>query len=178
MKFTHYFFILFLFVGCGDEVVEETVESYTEESPKIIHIVTGEGEKKNILQKIFLKENGDTNSIHYGDSLITKFDYFETDTLKSISNFLHNEKSGEWKIFHDNGKVDCIMHFNKNIIDSTYKEFYSNGKKAIVGFYKDGIREDNWKFFDSDGNLIGDCKYLKGDIYYSSGGCYVTNYAD
>ena len=70
------------------------------------------------------------------------------------------------------------MYYNKNIVDGTYQEFYENGKKAITGFYKDGIREDVWKFYDSDGEIAGEYKYLRGDVYFSSGYYIDTEYAD
>ena len=51
-------------------------ESYLDEAPKIVHIVSGEGENKIILKKIKLKENGDTLSILFGDSLKIILDYY------------------------------------------------------------------------------------------------------
>ena len=177
MKLKLLFLSIFL-VNCGDKFREEIIESYSEESPKLIHTISGEGEEEIILQKLLLKEDGDTININFGDTLITKYEYYETDTLKLISSFLNNQKSGEWKYFHDNGQVDCIMNFKKNIVDSIYKEFYENGEKAITGFYINGIREKEWKFYDSDGSLAGEYKYLNGDVYFSSGYYIDTEYAD
>ena len=165
-------------IGCGDGIVEEVVESYSVEAPKLVHFVSGEGEEKIIFKTITLKENGDTLNITEGDSLIITMDYYDTDTLKSISSYLFNEKSGEWKYFHKNGAVDCILHYNNNIVDSIYQEFYANGKKAIIGFYNDGIREKIWKFYDSDGEMAGEYKYISGDVYFSSGYYIDTEYAD
>ena len=178
MKLNFYVILLFLIIGCGGDIVEEVIESYSEDAPKQIHFVSGEGEEKIILKKITLKKNGDTLNINEGDSLIITMDYYNTDTLKSISSYLYNEKSGEWKYFHKNGAVDCIMYYNKNIVNGTYQEFYENGKKAITGFYIDGIREDLWKFYDSDGEMAGEYKYLSGDVYFSSGYYIDTEYVD
>lgn len=177
MKLTVVCLLLF-FIGCGGGITEEIIETFSEDIPKIIHIVSGEGEDKIIHQKITLKENGDTLKINLGDTLITSFEYYSTDTLKSISSILNNTKSGEWKYFHDNGAIDCIMHYKENISDSSYQEFYSNGKKAIIGFYKNGVREDVWKFYDSDGSSAGEYKYLHGDVYFSSGYYIDTEYAN
>ena len=177
MKLKMLFYVIFL-IGCGEDIKEEVIETYIDDSPKLIHTTLGEGEEKIIKEKLLLKQNGDTIKLTIGDTLIKKYDYYTNDTLKLVSVFLNNQKSGQWRYFHENGKVDCIMHYHNDMIDSSYKEFYENGKKAIVGFYKSGIREDKWQFFDVQGNLIGDCKYLKGDLYYSDGTCYMTNYAD
>tara|TARA_S200000501_G_C20869542_1_gene763574 strand:- start:694 stop:1227 length:534 start_codon:yes stop_codon:yes gene_type:complete len=168
MKLKFLFLLIFL-VCCSDNIIEEVISSYSEETPKLIHTVLVQGEEKIVLKKLLLKENGDTLNINFGDTLITKYEYYDTDTLKLISSFLYNKKSGEWRYYHENGLIDCIMYYKKNIVDSTYKEFYENGKKAITGFYVNGIREKEWKFYDSDGSLAGDYKYLNGDIYFSSG---------
>ena len=177
MKFKLLFLLIFL-VQCSDKVRVEIIDSYSETSPKLIYTISGEGEEETILRKVLLKKNGDTLNIYFGDTLITKYEYYATDTLKLVSSFLHNEKYGQWKYFHENGLIDCIMHYKKNVVDSIYKEFYENGKKAIIGYYINGIRENDWKFYDSDGSLSGDYKYLNGDIYYSSGYYIDTEYAD
>ena len=178
MRFNFYLYLILIFVGCGDEIIEEVIESYSKEAPKLIYVISGEGKEKIIHKKITFKENGDTLKLNFGDTLITNYDYYSTDTLKAIVSYLHNQKFGEWKYFHDNGLIDCIMHYNKNIVDSSYQEFYKNGKKAIKGFYKNGIREGEWKFYDSDGSMAGDYKYLNGDIYFSSGYYIDTEYAN
>jgi antitoxin component YwqK of YwqJK toxin-antitoxin module len=178
MKISVYLFILFLFTNCGDSITEVIIESYSEGKPKIIHFISKEGEDILIHKKISLKENGDTLSIYLGDSLKIEMTYYESDTLKTVSKYLYNKKSGEWKYYHDNGAIDCQLNFTKGVIDSTYQEFYSNGKKAIKGSYINGIKDGQWKYFDSDGELIGDYKYLKGDVYYSSGEYIKLGYGD
>ena len=112
MKFVFSIIWLLLFINCGDQIKEVIVETYPDESPKKIHFTSGEGEEKIILKKISLKENGDTLKINFGDTLITNYDYYSTDTLKAIASYLDNQKFGEWKYFHDNGFIDCFISFN------------------------------------------------------------------
>ncbi|MBC8196875.1 MAG: hypothetical protein H8E60_03210 [Candidatus Marinimicrobia bacterium] len=178
MKITVYLLLVVVLIGCGDSITELIIESYSKGNPKIIHFISGKDSVQIIHKKISLKENGDTLSIQYGDSLKVEMTYYKSDTLKTVSKYLHSKKSGEWKYFHDNGEIDCRLFYKKDIIDSTYQEFYSNGKKAITGLYSNGIREGQWKFYDSDGELTGDYKYLKGDVYYSSGYYIDLEYGD
>ena len=64
MKLKMLFFIIFL-IGCGEDIKEEVIETYIDDSPKLIHVTLGEGEEKIIIRS----DSTDAFDLKIGDEV-------------------------------------------------------------------------------------------------------------
>lgn len=72
------------------------------------------------------KSQNTTKAIEDGHVIV----YYKTGKIKSIGNYINNQREGEWLYFHENGQV-------------ALKKNYSNGSQ--IG---------EWSYYNEKGNLI------------------------
>ncbi|TKG89887.1 tetratricopeptide repeat protein [Puteibacter caeruleilacunae] len=69
------------------------------------------------------------------------FDFitYTADGLKLGSgSFVSGKNNGEWKIYHRNGTVSKLIHYEKGILNGEYKMFYPSGQLKEIANYKEG----------------------------------------
>lgn len=72
------------------------------------------------------KSQNTTKAIEDGHAIV----YYKTGKIKSIGNYINNQREGEWLYFHENGQV-------------ALKKNYSNGSQT-----------GEWSYYNEKGNLI------------------------
>jgi len=111
--------------------------------------------------------------------------YFESGNLKTTGFYsITNQRSGIWKTFYENGKIEIFCNFEKDSLDGDCKQFYDNGQlwteqvfrkgnlmEVICNYNREGKKNDpgtikngtgSVNFYDADGNLIETDYYVDG----------------
>ncbi len=82
-------------------------------------------------------------------------------SLKYEGNFDHNKPVGEWKRYHENGKIKALMSYRTNserVFASLYDE---EGKLYAKGVFEGTLRDSTWNFYTGK-NLVLTENYLLG----------------
>lgn len=79
--------------------------------------------------------------------------YHENGKLLSIGKFENGVQTGEWKIYHESGQLSCIIKFENGQPTGEYKSYHKNGQLSDIGELKNGIQIGEWKFYDENGGL-------------------------
>ena len=75
--------------------------------------------------------------------------------------FVDDKPAGEWRRYHDNGKLRALLQYNTQS-DSAWAKMYDvTGKLTAEGLYMDEKKEGVWTYF-SDGKKISEDNYKKG----------------
>ncbi|MBN2636424.1 MAG: hypothetical protein JXR61_09145 [Prolixibacteraceae bacterium] len=89
-------------------------------------------------------------------------------------NFKDDKPIGEWKRYHEGGRVKAIINYRTDS-DSAFTQLFNElGKKVAEGNYIDERKEGTWKYF-SDNQLISKEQHKNGMkhgvsiTYYKSG---------
>ena len=88
--------------------------------------------------------------------------------------FKNDKPVGEWKRYHENGRVKAIISYQLES-DSAFTQIFDEaGKKIAEGFYLNEKKVGTWKYF-FDNRLIADEQYNDGQkdgvshTYYNTG---------
>lgn len=73
-----------------------------------------------------VKSQNITKAIEDGHSIV----YYKNGKIKSIGNYVNNQREGEWLYFHENGKV------------------------AIKKNFSNGTQVGEWSYYNEKGNLV------------------------
>ena len=76
----------------------------------------------------------------------------ETDTLTHGAYEL-GLKTGKWKWFTPEGKLDMEGYFSKGKQDSIWHYYFSNGQLSYIAHYKADLRTGNWTYYYPNGAL-------------------------
>ena len=74
------------------------------------------------------------------------------------------KESGQWKIFHENGKIRQIGKFNNGKQTGEWKFFHSNGNREGVGTLINGKKTGIWKWYFDNGNIFTERRWDKGKL--------------
>lgn len=132
LKILLLFLITFLCVGCNTKIVEETIESYPDGSPKIVRCFKDDG-KTRILFKETL--------------------YYSNHQKYMEGEYKNGKRDGKWISWFQNGNKWSVGYFTEGLDDGERTVYYEDGKKYFYGKYKDGKKIGIWKFWDEEGKL-------------------------
>ena len=74
---------------------------------------------------------------------------------KYVAGDIKNDlRNGEWKAYHENGRVQTEATYVDGKEDGEYKVYRDNGAYLYIGHYDHGICVGEWKKFDNEGKVI------------------------
>jgi antitoxin component YwqK of YwqJK toxin-antitoxin module len=114
----------------------------------------------------FAQEIKEIDGVYFaGDSPYTGLYTASFDNGKSrISmNLVDGLKEGEVKVYFENGDLNEIRSYKKNIMDGTWLTFNKNKIKIAEAHYLDGKKDGKWLIWDDNGNLIYELEYTAGE---------------
>jgi antitoxin component YwqK of YwqJK toxin-antitoxin module len=71
-------------------------------------------------------------------------------SLKYEGNFIQNKPVGEWKRYHENGKIKAIMTYRPNSDRIFASLFDGEGKLYAKGVFEGTLRDSTWSFFSGE----------------------------
>ena len=87
-------------------------------------------------------------------------------------------RTGEWKYYHENGKLDEIGSYSKGRTGE-WKAYHENGQLSSLGNYSGDVKYDEWKYYYKNGHLTllktpnticSDCQESKMPTYWAQNG--------
>ena len=72
--------------------------------------------------------------------------------LAIIDNYKNGKREGEWKFYHENGKLG-IGNYKNGEQEGESKWYHENGKLDIIGNSKNGKQEGESKWYHENGKL-------------------------
>ena len=88
------------------------------------------------------------------------------DTIKGkiiVYEVVDGKKSGEFKTYFINGKVEMIGRIKDNLNQGKWTYYYQSGQVESEGTFKDDLPNGKWKWFYENGNIKEEGNYVKGD---------------
>lgn len=73
------------------------------------------------------------------------------------------KKSGEFKTYFKNGKLEMIGHIKDNLNQGKWTYYYPSGQIESEGTFKDDLPDGLWEWFYENGNLREEGNYVKGN---------------
>src|SRR5665647_1786479 len=70
-------------------------------------------------------------------------------TIRYEGSFTDDKPVGEWKRFHENGKIKAQMYHIPNTDRATAELFDSNGVRYAKGNYKGTAKDSTWNYFNN-----------------------------
>ena len=71
-------------------------------------------------------------------------------TLKYEGTFLHNKPIGDWKRYHENGKVKALMNYRPGSEKVFASLFDDEGKLYAKGVFEGTLRDSIWNFYSGE----------------------------
>ncbi len=124
--------LAFIINSCTSKVVEETVESYPDGSPKVVRYYKDDGTNKTLVRETLYYSNHQK--------------YMEGD-------YKNGKRDGKWTSWFQNGNEMSIHNFVEGVDDGKLTVFYENGEKRYEGKYTAGKKIGVWKFWSEEGVL-------------------------
>lgn len=66
----------------------------------------------------------------------------------------NDERNGEWKAYHENGRIQTEATYIDGKEHGEYKVYQDNGAYLFIGHYDHGICVGEWKKFNRQGEVI------------------------
>jgi antitoxin component YwqK of YwqJK toxin-antitoxin module len=107
---------------------------------------TFKNDKKNGLWTTY-SENGYVSSKgnYIDDQKSGEWITYTNNQITSKGNYLNNKKQGEWLFYFDSGELQQQVTFESDLKSGTFKSFYKNGKVEASGTYKTILPSDKSK---------------------------------
>ncbi|MFV0522447.1 MAG: toxin-antitoxin system YwqK family antitoxin [Mangrovibacterium sp.] len=88
--------------------------------------------------------------------------FYDTGELMSESNFANGTANGAYRAYNKDGSVyfECMM--KDGMRDGYCQIFFDNGAVEIIGYYEKDIREKDWEYFHKDGSKAYTLHYKGG----------------
>ena len=81
--------------------------------------------------------------------------WYENGNLESDGEFsMKGEEEGEWRYYHQNGKIKNIANYENGKLVGLVKNFNENGKLYSTTYYEKDSNLTKWKFFYEDEKSI------------------------
>lgn len=153
-----------------------------DENGNIIH--TGIYQNQNGLLNMELKsyyKNGNIKMISNFQNIEIKdiYKYFVSGSLDSEvsqnQNFLKKYLTGEFKVYYENGEINCIGNFTQGKLNGGRKCYYETGELKSENLFKNGILDGVYILYNKDKILKQRGKYCSDvlcgvlQIFYDSG---------
>ncbi|HNW90560.1 MAG TPA: hypothetical protein PKN48_12920 [Bacteroidales bacterium] len=134
------FLIAFLCNSCTTKIVEETIESYPDGTPRIVR---------------FYKDDG-KNRVLFKETL-----YYSNRQKYMEGEYKNGKRNGKWTSWYQNGNKWSEGSYIEGVDDGKRVGYHENGKKYFEGNYKEGKKIGTWKFWDEQGVRQDDQNFNK-----------------
>jgi antitoxin component YwqK of YwqJK toxin-antitoxin module len=71
-------------------------------------------------------------------------------SLKYEGYFIQNKPAGEWKRYHENGKIKALMTYRPNSERVFTSLFDERGKLYAMGVFEGNLRDSTWNFYSGE----------------------------
>ena len=82
-------------------------------------------------------------------------------TIRYEGSFANDKPVGEWKRFHENGKIKALLHQFPNSDKASAELFDNNGVRYAKGNYKGTAKDSTWNYYNNL-RLVGQENYSGG----------------
>lgn len=86
---------------------------------------------------------------------------YSSGTVRYEGSFTNNKPVGEWKRFHENGKIKAQLHHSPNTDMASAELFDENGTRYAKGNYKGTVKDSTWNYYNNL-QLVGQENYTDG----------------
>ena len=99
---------------------------------------------------------------------------FPNGTIRYEGSFVNDIPVGDWKRFHENGKIKASLHHIPNTDKALAELFDGSGIRYAKGNYKASLKDSTWNYFNNQ-ILVGQENYSEGlkngksSTYYENG---------
>jgi antitoxin component YwqK of YwqJK toxin-antitoxin module len=123
----------FLFLSCGDNLIEKVEETYPSNKPKAVSFYKlVDGKEMKVQEK----------------------EYYENGQLRMGGEIKDGEKTGVWEAYFEDGTLWSKGEFVNGLRTGYGENYYPNGKMREEGEYKDGKQVGKWKYYNEQGILV------------------------
>ncbi|MEZ4933809.1 MAG: hypothetical protein R2788_17020 [Saprospiraceae bacterium] len=110
--------------------------------------------------KLFI--SGEARKIGYPPWYGSYEEFHENGTTRRLGQYNeHGEKEGVWSLYHENGMLDIVAQFSKDLRNGFFMAFYDTGELQVVGLYKIVATEQL--------NFIVDTRVGRWNYYHRNG---------
>jgi antitoxin component YwqK of YwqJK toxin-antitoxin module len=88
-------------------------------------------------------------------------DKFTNGTVRYEGSFANDKPVGEWKRFHENGKIKAHLYHSLNTDKATAELFDDNGIRYAKGNYKGTAKDSTWNYYNNL-QLVGQEDFSNG----------------
>ncbi|MCX6237880.1 MAG: toxin-antitoxin system YwqK family antitoxin [Bacteroidia bacterium] len=82
-------------------------------------------------------------------------------TIRYEGSFTDDKPVGEWKRFHENGKIKAHLYHSPNTDKASAELFDSNGVRYAKGNYKGTVKDSTWNYYNNL-RLVGQENFSNG----------------
>ena len=100
------------------------------------------------------------DGIKSGDFII----YHKNGKVQMQGTMTNNLNIGEWKYYRIDGTLETIGTFENDTPSGKWQWYYQGGKVAEEGFFNKGLRDGEWKDYDTTGKLAIIIKYKMNTV--------------
>jgi len=121
----------------------------------ILTILSGYAQQINEINGVYY-----TNDKPYTGSYIANYDNGKP---RIEMNLIDGLKNGAVKVYFENGELNEIRSYKRNIMDGTWLTYNENKVKVAEAHYLDGKKDGKWYIWDDNGKLIYELEYSAGE---------------
>lgn len=89
--------------------------------------------------------------------------YKQSGKPKMEMNLIDGMKDGIVKIFFENGELNEIRSFKKNVMDGVWITYNETNIKVAEARYRNGKKDGKWSIWNEEGSLIYELEYTDGE---------------
>lgn len=90
-------------------------------------------------------------------------DYYPGKVLKAEGSYIDNRRTGIWKFYNLQGKVEQTGSYNNGRPDGLWKWYYENGSILREEEYFQGQRDGSYTEYSPEGDITGQGQYSDGE---------------
>ena len=156
---------IIFFFSCGEKNREEITERFDNGKRKIVIKFIGEGDSKQIIERIEYNYNSDTILLEKPlDNLKMVREYFSYGKILKEEHFKDLIKDGKSTYYYKNGHISSAENYKDGNKDRTWKFYYDNGQLKEEGNYKDDKIVGKWTSYFIDGQILYEINYKSWGI--------------
>lgn len=89
--------------------------------------------------------------------------FHENNQVKMEMNLVDGLKDGDVKVYFENGTLNEIRAYSRNVMNGTWITYNSNNIKISEAHYLDGKKDGKWLIWNDEGVLIYELEYTEGN---------------
>ena len=89
--------------------------------------------------------------------------YHENGKIKHVGKYSDNKEIGTHKWYFDNGELEAVENYSQGKLDGEYKEFNRNGKPSTETYFENGLQNGQTKYYREDGSLNSEGLFKNGN---------------